>query len=289
MLNKKYLPISLNDIPRFSPWPRRLLGLDEWRPVKRDREKVAAEYDRDKYARCLAFFNGAVVRPTVENVRDIEFKDDKQPTCASIGDELFLAPFMDAYDDYYALIAENILPLIEKGTTVVELGCGYGYNLAMLQKRSTVSCTFRGGEYSQNAVELAGKLFEGQEESIKVELFDFYDSSYHILDDISGPIVLFTAGAVEQIPDIQNFFSVLPRYKDKVKVVIHCEPVYEFQSDDLLGLLRKRYMEVNDYNRNLASQLKNYAGDIEIIKQEKNVFGLNALNPASVIQWRFRR
>lgn len=288
MSPKKYPSVALNDLPRYSPWPGRLLGPDAWKQVTRDREKVAAEYDRDKYARCLAFFDSTHPSPSIEDVRGAEFKGDvEHPTCASMGDELFLVPFMEAYDMYYDLVAGNVLPLIEEGTTVVELGCGYGYNLAMLQKRAKVSAVFRGGEYSQNAVALASKLFAGQEKEIAVERFDFYDPSYAILDSIQGPIVLFTAGAIEQIPDIANFFSVLPRYKDKIKAVIHCEPVFELQGDDLLGLLRKKYLDVNDYNRNLLSELESRAGTIEIVRQERNVFGFNALNPASVIEWRF--
>lgn len=290
MSPKKYPSVALNDLPRYSPWPERLLGPDAWKQVTRDREKVAAEYDRDKYARCLAFFDSTHPSPSIEDVRGAEFKDDKEnPTCASMGDELFLIPFMEAYDLYYALIADRVLPLVEEGTTVVELGCGYGYNLAMLQKRAKVPAVFRGGEYSHNAVALAGKLFAGREKEIGVEHFDFYDTSYPILDAAQGPIVLFTAGAIEQIPDISNFFSVLPRYKDKIRAVIHCEPAYELQGDDLLGLLRKKYLAVNDYNRNLLSQFESRADSIEVARQERNVFGFNALNPASAIEWRFRR
>ena len=102
-------PISLDELPYYSEWPRRLLGLDAWKAVRRDREKVAAEYDQDKYARCLEFFNTAKTRPRIEDIRDAEFRDDKQPTCASRGDTLFMTSFTDAYNEYYALIADSVL------------------------------------------------------------------------------------------------------------------------------------------------------------------------------------
>ena len=48
-------PIPLSELPRFSPWPARLLGLEHWSPVDRRIEHVDAEYEQDKYARVLEF------------------------------------------------------------------------------------------------------------------------------------------------------------------------------------------------------------------------------------------
>jgi len=52
--------VNLNDLPRWSPWPARLLGISPWEAPDRTVEKVDAEYDKDKYAGCLAFYNKAV-------------------------------------------------------------------------------------------------------------------------------------------------------------------------------------------------------------------------------------
>ncbi len=46
--------IPLDELPAWSPWPARLLGLEPWRIPNRTLAKIDAEYDREKYAQCLA-------------------------------------------------------------------------------------------------------------------------------------------------------------------------------------------------------------------------------------------
>ena len=70
---------------------------------------------------------------------------------------------------------------------------------------------------------------------------------------------------------------------------MHFEPVYEHCEDDtLLGILQRRYMEVNDYNLSILEDLKALAacGDVEIVLEQPQVFGINCLLPASIITWR---
>jgi hypothetical protein len=53
-------------------------------------------------------------------------------------------------------------------------------------------------------------------------------------------------------------------------------------------MLSKRYIEVNDYNRDLVTILHKHSdrGEIEIVHEEKAVVGVNALLPMSIIAWR---
>jgi hypothetical protein len=53
-------------------------------------------------------------------------------------------------------------------------------------------------------------------------------------------------------------------------------------------LMRRRYAELNDYNRDLLSQLQRRSY-IRILSIQTNVIGLNPLNPTSVIEWEFSR
>jgi hypothetical protein len=46
-------------------------------------------------------------------------------------------------------------------------------------------------------------------------------------------------------------------------------------------------MELNDYNRNLISVLRNRI-DVEILEYEKDIFGLMPLNTANLIVWKFK-
>jgi hypothetical protein len=54
--------------------------------------------------------------------------------------------------------------------------------------------------------------------------------------------------------------------------------------DSLLGLMRRGYAELNDYNRNLLSTL-GARTDIRLEVVGQNVLGLNPLHPISVARW----
>ena len=73
----------------------------------------------------------------------------------------------------------------------------------------------------------------------------------------------------------------------KPLVVIHFEPCYEhYPMSEIHGLLCRRYLELNDYNRNLISIINRSTKNNEIVsKIRKNVIGFNPLLPISVIEW----
>jgi hypothetical protein len=70
---------------------------------------------------------------------------------------------------------------------------------------------------------------------------------------------------------------------------VHFEPCYEhFDELSLTGALRRRYVEVNDYNRNLVSLLHRHAASnvIAILEETRAVMGVNPLLPVSIVAWR---
>ena len=70
--------------------------------------------------------------------------------------------------------------------------------------------------------------------------------------------------------------------------VVNIEPCYEHcDSSTLIGVLRRRYIEVNDYNRNLVTLLREQerAGKLPIHEEQQAVIGINPLFPVSVIVW----
>lgn len=276
-------PIDLNQLARFSHWPARMLGITPWGIPVRSHEKVREEYEQGNYSRALmAFQNG---ERDIQRLRAAEFATDASAALISYGEDIYQTTLLEAYQTYYELLAGTILPHVEEGDTLLELGCGYGYNLWMLRDKSNLALEYRGGEYARTGVELGNKLFEG---SIEVGQFDFYAPAHPVLEKIKGPIVIFTSHAIEQIPDCGSFLKSILTYKDRIKYVVHIEPGYELQKDSLLGLMRRRYLEINDYNRNLYSVLKG-ENSIEVIRAEPNVFGINAFNPSSIYEWKFKK
>jgi len=279
--------ISLNDISKWSDWPARLLELAPRTIPHRTIEKIDQEYDKDKYARCLDYCIHAEDKITYDDIKQFELGiDPASKLCISCDDELYIVPLGDANTRYYQLILDTVSAEVNKCKTVVELGCGYGYNLWMLKQHFPIK-TFIGGEYSNNAVQLASRL--NKYDTISVLHFNFYDeNSYTFLEKLAPPIVVLTAHAIEQLPSSVSMLDAISRYREIIQTVFHFEPVFQLHDQTLLGLMRQRYARINDYNGDLLFELKKRSY-IRILNIQANVVGLNPLNPTSVIQWEFNR
>lgn len=280
--------VHINSLPAWSAWPARLLGLAPWNRPERTIEKIDQEYDKDKYARCLDYYVHAGGNTTPEEVKEFEIGSGAaDKTCVSWGNDLYEVCPSEARADYYQLLLDTVRAEVEKCQTVVELGCGYGYNLWML-KQHFAHKDFLGGEYSKNAVQLASRLYQNDPE-IRVSHFNFYDDqSYELLERVNPPIVVLTSHAIEQLQSSSPVLDALLRYRERIQTVFHFEPVYQLHDETLLGLMRRRYTELNDYNRDLLHELQRRSY-IRPVTTRADVIGLNPLNPTSVIQWEFKR
>jgi hypothetical protein len=276
-------PISLNEITRWSPWPARLLGLEKWDVPTRTPQKVEAEYNLDKYARCLAFARSAPDRGPSE-VKDFEFGgsgDDRQ--VVSVANQLYITSLHEARRRFYDLLADTLAPALAPAGTVVELGCGYGYNLWLLRKRFP-GLRYLGGEFSTNAVELAAQLYAG-DVGCSIRRFDFYQSDFTWVDESPAPLVVFTCHALEQIPQCTGVVRRMAEaFRGKLIRVFHFEPVLGLHDDSLLGQMRQRYICVNDYNTDLWAALQSVPS-VRVRQVRADLFGINPLNPTSVLEW----
>ncbi len=56
----------------------------------------------------------------------------------------------------------------------------------------------------------------------------------------------------------------------------------------MLGLMQRRYVEINGYNTNLLSVLHKHRDDgkIDILVETPQIFGMNPFLPVSVLAWR---
>jgi hypothetical protein len=258
-----------------------------FRPMlrRRDREVVDAEYKTDKYRTALDF---ARAKPTNDAfaVRMFEFGHDAQADwCFSRGDDLFRAPLAEIQAAFDEILATKVQATASACRTVVETGCGYGYNLGLLA-RAAPARTYVGGDLASTAIELAEHLF-GKGGPPRVELFDYYSPGYELLERTEGPVAVFTCHSIEQLPTAAPFLDALARHAHKIAGVVHFEPVYEVHSANLLGRLRRAHAEALDYNRDLLTLLHGRS-DITVHRVEPNFFGINPLNPTTFIHWTFR-
>jgi hypothetical protein len=265
-------PVSINEyLNSKNPWSKRLLGISEFQK-KRDVQQVENEYNLDKYARLLE-----VDLKTIEEYKAKEFEQaGLDPLTAemtiSFGDELFRTGVANMRNIYYGLIKTTLSKYSSENTC--ELGCGYGFNLSFLGANAY------GGEYSKNAVALAKKL------GLNVVEFNYYKSEDY--NFIKPNTTVFTTHSIEQIPDATVIIDSLEKQKDKINYVVHFEPTVIPERSTLLGLMRNKYMELNDYNRNLIEVLKSRK-NIEILELETDIFGLVPLNTTNLIVWKFKK
>ena len=155
--------------------------------------------------------------------------------------------------------------------------------IAVLKEHFT-NRTWLGGEYSANAITLGNRIFKG-DTAVTITFFNWYDSEWPILENIQGQALVFTRHSIEQLPLSGNIMSMFAKYRDKIHAVVHLEPVYELFDDTMLGMLRRAYTHLNDYNIDLLSTIKNM--DVNIRQIQYDIFGSNPLNPTSLIYWQF--
>ena len=208
------------------------------------------------------------------------------PSLCSIGQRFELLSARQALDRHYEIIAETLARLLP-ARALVELGAGYGSVIL----RIATDSRFRGiplyaGEYTSSGVELIAQLARSGKVDLKV---GHCDLTMNPLTDLSVPkgSVLFTCMAAHYIPRIEERF-VAAVCDLQPKVVTQFEPCYEHcDRQTLIGALRRRYIELNDYNRNLVSLLRESvaAGTICLHQEVPAVIGVNPLLPVSILVW----
>lgn len=264
-------PISINEyLNKNNPWSQRLLGLTSFQK-DRNIQQVENEYNLDKYAKLLDYDLKSIEEYKLKEFELGGLKASGQMH-VSFGEDIFAVSLAEARKSFYNLIKEKVSQYSSKN--ICELGCGYGFNL------SYVGANTYGGEYSKNAVALGKKM------GMNVSEFNYYNCEDY--EFIKPDSTVFTTHSIEQIPDANVIISCLEKQKQKINYVIHFEPTIVNERDSLFGLLRNKYIEINDYNHNLISVLKSNAG-IEILELKYDVFGLSPLNSTNLIVWKFKK
>ncbi|MBV8213248.1 MAG: class I SAM-dependent methyltransferase [Verrucomicrobia bacterium] len=205
----------------------------------------------------------------------------------SQGSEFILLSNAEANQIWLELIEATIKPWLP-APALVELGCGYGNVLLFLANRfNHVVGQIFGGEYTKSGQALFRYLAKQENLAVQSGTCDIGAPGITALN-LPNDSVIYTSYAVHYVPRLTTRF-VEDLCSFRPRVVCHFEPCYEHANEDsLIGLMRRRYMEINDYNRNLVTILEaaEKDGRIQIITQEPNLFGMNALLPASLIAWK---
>lgn len=277
--------ISVESLPLYSSWPARILGVEAFDTAPRSVRKMLREYGRDKFGRYLESVQ-VNAHCTIDNIRELERGvAPRTPTCFSLRGRLFLGTTQEIERRNREHFLTAIRPAMRGIDTVIELGAGYGYNLHLLSGQRPRHVLV-GGELTQSGVRLGQLLAQGRWSMYR---FNFYDPDWKIFDKVeSDRILVLTRHSVEMLQRSEPFFLSLYRHRKRIVSVIQFEPLYELmERTSLLAMMSRRYIELNDYNRDLWSTLSTSKG-VAVDRVVPHAFGSNPLFPESVIRWHFK-
>ncbi|MFA6062153.1 MAG: class I SAM-dependent methyltransferase [Gallionella sp.] len=271
--------IAVNDLPQYSRWISALLSDSQIKRVK-EPPQIMREFGLEKWGGLLAKWQAEPCG--IETVREWEVSSE---TAGIFGGQLMLMSATESFDCQVNWVEQALLE--EPSSHLLEIGCGYGSVLFELLSRGRMNYqSVFGLEYTQQGVELAQRLARWHHLDVTIGQGDF---NVPKLSSIAIPaqcdvLTSFSISYVRDIPGaLANIIKLKPRR------VLHFEPIVEHCDEKtVLGLLQRKYLEVNDYNQSLRSSLVRMeeAGSIEIMREESQIWGGNCLAPLSLMVWR---
>lgn len=254
-----------------------------FRNLRRDGTTVALEYDLGHWEHV----RNSRTWLTASDLESFLIGSDKKILLAKLDGRVVRI----ACDDYYRLrirmLAKEIAAHADNGDELVELGCGYGYNLFSLALSGRWDA-FSGFDISKNGLAAAGEIaahfgLSGRTRFGRLDLTDPADANF---SQIAGK-TLFTFFCIEQIPYavesvIRNILRQRPRK------VIHIEPCAEllkiWKPMDLLNLMHIRSM---DYQSQLFFVLNEMSrkGEIRILDTHRVGFAPTIHHDGFLIAW----
>ncbi|MDQ7831831.1 MAG: class I SAM-dependent methyltransferase [Desulfovibrionaceae bacterium] len=277
--------IPLEDLPRYSPWPARLLGLSAWRkPVKSEAE-LYREYEEETFAPYLERARSHYAHSLYREWFAAQTAGTGPSPCHTECGLRLLTPgqqlevFIDAVQD--ALAPHLPAPAL------CDLGAGTGKILYCLAQRGVTRQTpLLAFEFSPSARELIRHFSRNQGLDMQVHACNFLEPR---ITEAAIPrdAVLFTSFALACVPrDATDFLRALAAFRPRV--VAHFEPCADFfKPDNLQHMMCRRYVEINGYNADIhiAARELEAEGVLRVLATRPNVFGGNPLLPFSTVVW----
>jgi hypothetical protein len=278
------VPIAFDDLAKHSAWPRRLLGLEPFGVRQKSEREVLREFQDERWGTLLDFAR-RLDRPTLAEIEEVAAGPSVDAPCYLEG-AFYLANQKQMLAAHLDLYAEVLEPHIDGATCLVELGAGFGSKLLGLSLRKPFSnIPMAAGEYTESGCALISLLAEKMNKPVNVGRCDFRKLTVSGFEIPEGALV-FTSYAAHYVPKLpMDLVGFLRGFRPKA--VVHFEPCYEyFDEQSVHGLMCRRYMELNDYTRNLAAAVEagRRSGGISV-EVRKNILGSNPFLPLSIIKW----
>ncbi|WP_248906657.1 class I SAM-dependent methyltransferase [Halocatena marina] len=274
-------PLSLNDLPRHSEWAAYLLDASSDPPTDPEMYTKLETYD-DIYAYLLKRYheNPIDYETFIEETRSLGRND---PDVISIDEALYFASSAELLAQERSVIRDALRPALGGDETVVDLGCGWGATLGVIA--DTFPNRVIGGEYSEHGVELARELSAGTDR-ISVEQFDFH-GDWDLLDGNNN--IIFTCDSLTAIASVETVVDRLASCVGDGEIIggVHLEPVGP-HPDTMLGLLRRQYAKVRNYNTDVLSAIGKHQ-NLSVTTVEYDSIGANPLHPLTTVRWQAKQ
>lgn len=281
--------IAFNDIARHSSWPKRLLSLEAFSIKFKTEQEVIREFQNEKWHDLLQS-----VKERDADTLSLEWVESRRVNLNDVqpyfeDGAFFLATHREILDRHFDAYQTVLEPYLDGASALVELGAGYGSKILGLADRSPAftKIPLVAAEYTENGCELIRRIGHACKREIAVGNCDFRSLKIDA-GLVPENAVIFTSSAVHYVPELSEGFSDF-LLTLKPKAIIHFEPFYEhFSTDSIHELMCRRYMELNDYTRNLMSVINKCveSGRALIQNVMKNSMGANPFLPISVVEWK---
>jgi len=278
-------PIELNELPRYTSRVQELIGAASTKRPK-NRQEITREFGLDKWGGLLAQWRANPCG--VDGVRGLQTTSDAAQAGMIDGQLISMTPAESLESQVDAV--ERVL-LVDPSRHLVEIGCGYGPILFELLRRDRVEYdSILGIEFTEQGVELARCLAKWHEYGNRL-CFHQGDFTVARITDAVLPRQsdVLTSFALSYVSDMSQALLNIVRLEPRR--VIHFEPVsQDFDDRTLLGMLQRRYVELNDYNAGLKEELARLEreGTIELLAEYPLIWGGNCLSPLSCLVWQPR-
>ena len=285
MPNSDLKKLSMNELAAWSSWPARLLSIDSFQSRDKSPESVSREFGNDKWGSLLSHFSD-ITSFKLSDVQAMEQDLDELIPCFERVSNFHLALVREAGAQQIDIYKNTLIPHVAGASGLVELGAGYGSKLFELSDLSPLNkLPLYAAEYTQSGCDLTKLIAKRINKQVQVGQCDFNTLDLIGLE-IPENAIIFTSYSVHYVSELrEDFVNFILQFKPKV--IVHFEPCYEYYDPQTLhGLMCQRYMELNGYTKNIASNIE--AGCLKIgakFRSDRNIFGSNPFLPFSIIQW----
>ncbi len=277
--------IPFDELYKYSDLPEKLLSNKKAITKVKSHEEVIREFEREKWRKLLGHLK---TKPDVDivGINKILMPENDAPIVSLINNSFYLTKPNLIEKEHINIYSKILSKYIDNSDALVELGAGYGSKILTLSKiKSFSKLNLFAGELTVSGQRLIKLISQNMGKKISVGFCDFRTLNFSKLN-IPENSIIFSSYAAHYVPYLKDQY-VEKILQLKPKIVVHFEPLYEIQTEKtIFESMCKKYIEINDYNRNLYSQLIKAQKNKKIeLKIKKNVIGSNPFLPISIIEW----